>query len=206
MPELITIFELMAIAVFAISGALAAAERKLDILSFLLFGTVTGIGGGTLRDVFLDATPIFWIGDTRHLWVCLIASAMTWFLASRLNSRDKVLLWADAMGLALFSVLGTIKALSFDIPITVAIVLGTITATFGSLLRDTLLNRDPVLLHPEVYVTAAALGAVVYALLSQLLGMDELALFAGIIASFGLRAGAILFGWSLPGYRGNIKE
>ncbi len=106
LAETITVVDMVATAVFAVSGALAAAEQKLDMLGFILFGTITGIGGGTVRDLLLGADEVFWFQQTQYLWICLGASIATWFLAPLFNSLHKVLLWADAVGMALFSVLG----------------------------------------------------------------------------------------------------
>lgn len=192
--------DLIGVGVFAISGALAAAEKRLDILGFLLFGTVTGIGGGTLRDLLLHTGEVFWIGDTAYLWMCIGAGVATWFLAHLFVSLRRVLLWADALGLALFSVLGTQKALAFDAPLLVAIGMGMMTATFGSLIRDGLLGRPPVLLEPDIYVTAAALGAVSYVALESQPWAREVALPLAVAAAFSLRAAAILFDLRLPKY------
>ncbi len=201
MLHLIEISDLIAVAVFAISGALAAAEQELDLLAFILFGTVTGIGGGTARDILLGVEQVFWIADTRYLWVAMIASAATWFIAPLIDSLRRLLLWADAIGLALFSVLGTVKSLEFNVAPVVAVVLGMMTATFGSMLRDTLLNRRAVLLQPEIYVTAAFLGAMGYVSMFSL-GVDAtLALVLAMSMSFALRAAAIVFDLRLPRYR-----
>ncbi|PLW82835.1 hypothetical protein CWI75_09750 [Kineobactrum sediminis] len=194
-------FDLLGIAVFAISGALAAAQKRLDILGFILFGTITGIGGGTLRDLLLQTNEVFWIGNTTYLWVCIGASVATWFLAHLFLSLRTLLLWADALGLALFSVLGAQKALAWDAPLLVAIGMGMMTATFGSLIRDSLLGRPPVLLEPDIYVTAAALGAVSYVLMTSQGASPDLALPLAVAAAFGLRAGGIVFRWRLTKYR-----
>ncbi|MEQ9462991.1 MAG: trimeric intracellular cation channel family protein [Haliea sp.] len=193
--------DLLGIAVFAISGALAAAEKRLDILGFVLFATITGIGGGTVRDLLLQTGEVFWIGNTAYLWVCIGASIATWFLAHFFESLRKLLLWADALGLALFSVLGTQKALAWDAPLLVAIGMGMMTATFGSLIRDGLLGRPPVLLEPDIYVTAAALGAVSYVALASLGWSQEAALPIAVAAAFALRSAAILFDLRLPKYQ-----
>lgn len=201
LSSLVYSFDLIGVGVFAISGALAAAEKRLDILGFVLFGTITGIGGGTVRDLLLHTGEVFWIGNTAYLWVCLGAGVATWFLAHLFESLRRVLLWADALGLALFCVLGTQKALAFDAPLLVAIGMGMMTATFGSLIRDGLLGRPPVLLEPDIYVTAAALGAVSYVVLeSQTWGRD-LALPVAVGAAFALRAAAIVFDLRLPKYQ-----
>ncbi len=193
--------DLLGIAVFAISGALAAAEKRLDILGFVLFATITGIGGGTVRDLLLQTGEVFWIGNTAYLWVCIGASIATWFLAHFFESLRTVLLWADAMGLALFSVLGTQKALAWDAPLLVAIGMGMMTATFGSLIRDSLLGRPAVLLEPDIYVTAAALGAVSYVALASQGWSQEAALPLAVAAAFALRSAAILFDLRLPKYQ-----
>lgn len=200
MTEVVDWLDLIGVAVFVISGALAAAEKRLDILGFILFGTITGIGGGTLRDLLLNTDQIFWIGDTRYLWVCFATAIATWFLAPQFQSLRAVLLWADALGLALFSVLGTAKALAWDAPFVVAAVMGMMTATFGSLIRDGLLGRPPVLLEPNIYVTAALLGAVSF-LAATALGLPEFIALPGAVAcAFGLRALAIIFDLRLPKY------
>jgi uncharacterized membrane protein YeiH len=193
--------DLVAVGVFAASGALAAAEKRLDILGFIFFGTVTGVGGGTLRDLLLDI-PVFWISDTRYLWICAALSALTWYLAPMLTARRRLLLWVDALGLALFCVLGCAKALQHDAPAVVAVVMGVMSSSFGGLLRDTLLGRASVMMGQELYVTAALAGATVYVLLIVFVPVDaSLALLLAMVPAFVLRAGAIAGGWSLPSYR-----
>ena len=200
MNGVIQVVDMLAVAVFAITGALAAAERKLDILGFILFGTITGIGGGTARDLLLATDTVFWIGDTRYLWVCIVASSLTWFIAPQLNSLHRVLVWADAVGVALFCVLGTIKAQQWGAPPVVSVVMGMMTATFGSIIRDTLLNQEPVLLGPEIYVTAALLGSASYLALEAIPATAVLATPVAIFLAFSLRASAILFDLRLPKY------
>ena len=161
------------------------------------------IGGGTVRDLLLGTDHVFWISDTRYLWACIGASVATWFLARLFAKLNTVLLWADALGLALFSVLGTIKALNWDAPYIVAIGMGMMTASFGSLIRDTLLGRPPVLLEPNIYVTAALLGAASYTLILSLPVLSSFALPLSVAAAFLLRASAIVFDLRLPKYRGH---
>ena len=196
---MITILDQVGIAVFAISGALAAAEKRQDILGFILFATITGVGGGTLRDLLLD-TDIFWIADQVYIWICISAAVATWFFARGFESLRVLLLWMDALGLAVFAALGTQKALAFDVPLIVAIGMGMMTASFGSLIRDTLLQRPAVLLEPDIYVTAALLGATSYAALISLQVNPGLALWIAVAAGFSLRAAAIRFGLQIPKY------
>lgn len=199
--EFIYACDLLGVAVFAISGALAAADRRLDILGFVLFGTITGVGGGTLRDLLLNTDQVFWFTDTRYLWVCIAASAAAWFAAPWLASANRALLWADALGLALFSVMGTMKALQWQAPAIVAIGMGMMTASFGSLIRDSLLGREPVLLGPDIYVTAALLGAVSYVVLAAQVATAPFAMPIAIALAFALRAAALLMNLQLPKYR-----
>ncbi len=194
------LIDLLATAVFAISGALAAAERKHDILSFVLFGTITGIGGGTARDLLLGSGSVFWVEDTAYLWICFGAAIATWFLAPLFTSLHRLLLWADALGMSLFCVLGAAKAVSLGAPAIVAVVMGVMTASFGSMIRDTLLNTEPVLLGPEIYVTAALLGAASYVLLAEFAETAAFALPVAMLLAFSLRACAILFDLRLPKY------
>lgn len=200
MENAITLVDYVATAVFAISGALAAAEERHDILGFALFGTITGIGGGTLRDLLLGAYEVFWYSQTSYLWICLAAAVATWFLAPQFRSLHKLLLWADAVGMALFSVLGAVKAVALGAADIVAVGMGVMTATFGSMIRDTLLNKQPVLLGPEIYVTAALLGAAGYTVMSKIPLLEPYALPVSIAMAFALRACAIIFDLRLPKY------
>ena len=199
--SVIAYVDLIAGGVFAASGALAAAEKRLDVLGFIFFGTLTGVGGGTLRDVLLQQ-QVFWISDNRYLWVCIGVSALTWYLAPLLSARRRLLLWADAIGLALFSVLGCAKALQLAMPPVVAGVMGVMSASFGGLLRDTLLGRDSVLLGAEIYVTAALIGASTYVALDSVSALaNSYGLLLAMVPALVLRAGAIERGWHLPSYR-----
>ena len=201
LASVIAYCDLVAVGVFAASGALAAAEKRVDILGFVFFGTVTGVGGGTLRDLLLDV-PVFWISDTRYLWLCVACASLTWYLAPALTARRRLLLWADALGLSLFCVLGCAKALQFGAPWVVAIVMGVLSASFGGLIRDTVLSRESVLLGRELYVTATLAGAASYiALLAFVPISPTFALLLAMLPAFVLRAGAIAAGWRLPGYR-----
>ncbi|MFC4171198.1 trimeric intracellular cation channel family protein [Microvirga sp. GCM10011540] len=199
-------FETLGVAVFALTGALMAARKGMDPFGFALLATVTGVGGGTLRDLLIGADPVFWVGDPGDVLVCLLVAAAVFALgpgrvaALEGGRRGRTLLWADALGLALFAVVGTGKALAAGVPALSAIALGTITATFGGIIRDILAGTTPLVLRQEIYVTAAALGAAVMVVL-QGIGLDPFASAgAGFAASFSLRALALLRGWTLPAF------
>ena len=186
------------VAVFATTGALAAARRGYSIVTFCFFAAVTGVGGGTLRDLLIGA-PVFWVHDAGYVAVCLAAAGAVWALGDR-RWRYGVLLWLDAIGLAAYAVLGAAKAGRYDVPPLVAIVMGVLSASFGGIVRDTLALEPSVLLGKEIYVSAAALGATAF-VAARLTGLDSnWATAIGVAAAFVLRGGALHFGWSLPGF------
>jgi uncharacterized membrane protein YeiH len=207
MPSLDTaflVFDYAAVAVFGASGALAAARRGHDFVTFAFFAAITGVGGGTLRDLLIDA-PVFWIARPGYLLVCLGAAAVVW-MAGRHTWRLSALLWLDALGMAAYAVVGAAKALSLGVQPISAVVMGVMTATFGGVLRDVVAGEPSVLLQREIYVTAAVLGAVVFVGLAAL-GLDRVA--AGLIgfgAALALRSAAILWGLSLPAFIGRDRD
>ncbi|WP_432458903.1 trimeric intracellular cation channel family protein [Agarivorans sp. QJM3NY_25] len=194
-------FGLIAVFVFALTGALAAAKRELDILAFIFVGIVTGIGGGTIRDLLLQTEKIFWIADPSYLSVCITASVMTYFFAHWVIRIDRFLLWLDAAGIALFAVLGTSKALSYEATPLVAILMGVISSTLGSAIRDLMLQTKLVIFEPEIYVTVCLLGSTSYVLLG-LLGVNEVHnILLSSSAAFLLRVLALHFELRFPGFK-----
>ncbi|TVV69620.1 trimeric intracellular cation channel family protein, partial [Sphingomonas solaris] len=145
------------IAVFAASGALAAARQRQTLVTFAFFAAVTGTGGGTLRDLLIDA-PVFWMVDSRAIATCLIVALAVWLTPARLWS-PRALDWFDAVGLAAYAVYGAGKALAHGVPPLSAAVMGVVTACMGGIIRDVLAGEPSILLRPELYVTAAALAA-----------------------------------------------
>lgn len=189
------------VAVFAATGALAASRKQLDIVGFLFLATVTGIGGGTLRDLVLGV-PVFWIEQHLYILVCAAVSICVFLAAHLVESRYRLLLWFDAVGLAAYGVFGAYKGLLVTGSPVIAIVSGVLTATFGGILRDLLANEPSVLLRPEIYVTAALSGAAVFVLLSLAgLPLVAAALLAFLLA-LAIRGGALRFGWRIPTYKG----
>jgi uncharacterized membrane protein YeiH len=200
--QLIHWLDVFAVAMLAVSGGLSAARRRLDIFGFAVIGTVTGVGGGTVRDLLLGINPILWVEDPVYIAVCVGVSAAMFFAAPYVARRERILLWADALGLAMFSVLGTQRALLHDAAPLIAVVMGVITATFGGMLRDVLCAQVPLIMRKEIYATAAVIGAIGYVGLLQL-GLDaDVAALAGFAAALFVRGAAITFGWSLPSHRG----
>lgn len=196
-----TALDWLGVVVFAISGALVASRKQMDLVGFALLGTVTGIGGGTLRDLLLGLAPVFWVREPAYLVVCVLVSCLVFVTAHIPASRYRLLLWFDALGLALFAVTGAERALLAGFAPVVAVAMGVITATFGGIIRDVLGNESPVVLSREVYVTAALAGAIVFVALSGLGLPREAALGGGLLVGLIVRGAALLRGWSLPRYR-----
>ncbi|MGA0605810.1 trimeric intracellular cation channel family protein [Phenylobacterium sp. VNQ135] len=189
-----------AVAVFGASGALAAARSKHDIITFGFFAAVTGVGGGTLRDLLIDA-PVFWVARPEYLVVCLAAAVAVWIFGWG-QGRERLLLWLDALGMAAYTSVGAMKAVSLGAPPFTAVVMGVLTATFGGVLRDVLAHEPSVLLRRELYVTPALLGAIAFVALNALSVPLFVAGLGGFLIAFSIRAGAILFGWQMPGFPG----
>lgn len=187
------------VAVFALTGALAAARDRQDIVTFWFFAVVTGVGGGTLRDLLIGA-PVFWIGDATYLAIGAGAAIAVWFLAAHV-ARSKALIWLDAAGLALYAVAGAAKALSLGVDPLVSAAMGVLTACFGGVLRDVLAGQPSILLKREIYVTAALLAAGAFVALTFAGVPPLVAGTGGAVLGFGLRAGAIVFGWRLPAFQ-----
>ncbi len=201
------------VAVFALTGALAAARRGLDPVSFALLAVATGVGGGTLRDLLVGARPVFWVANPTDVVICIVVALVVFAGAEQFpveageGRRRRAIVWADAVGLALFAVTGTERALSFGAPPLSAIALGVMTATFGGIIRDLLAGEPPlVIVSREIYVTAATLGASAFVLaLSAGVPLTFAALF-GVAAGFVLRALALVYGWQLPTFQPKARD
>lgn len=193
-------FDWIGVIAFTVTGALVASRKQMDVVGFVVLGTVTGIGGGTLRDVLLGL-PVFWVRESAYLITCALVSILVFFAAHVPQSRYRYLLWFDAIGLAIFAVSGAEKAAQAGADFTVAVGMGVITATFGGIIRDLLGGESPVILSREIYASAALAGAVIFIALAAAGGSRELAVGAGFVVALLIRAAALRYGWSLPRYR-----
>lgn len=189
----------LGIIAFTVTGALVASRKQMDVVGFVALGTVTGIGGGTLRDVLLGF-PVFWVSEPAYLITCTLVSVLVFFAAHIPQSRYRYLLWLDAIGLALFAVIGAEKAYAGS-NAAVAVAMGVITATFGGIIRDLLGGESPVILSREIYASAALAGAATFVALIAIGTPRELAIGIGFLVGLATRAAAIHYGWSLPRYR-----
>jgi uncharacterized membrane protein YeiH len=186
------------VAVFALSGALLAAAKKQTLVTFIFFAAITGIGGGTARDLLIGA-PVFWVHENAILLICIAAALAAWLSPGTLW-KGRALPWLDAVGIAAYATYGAAKGLAYGLAPLPAIGMGVLTACLGGIVRDVLAGEPSILMRPELYVTAAALAA---ALMVGLLLAGVPAALSGLVAAaagFALRAGALLYGWKLPAY------
>jgi uncharacterized membrane protein YeiH len=203
--RVVQFFDILAAVVFAVSGSLVASRKGMDVMGFMWFAVITGVGGGTVRDLILDV-PVFWVQNPVHVSACLATAVVMHFVAPRVESRYKVHVWFDAFGLALVTIAGTVKAMDVGAPPLVAIAMGAVTGTVGGIIRDTLGHVPSILLSHEIYITASVLGACTYVALNGV-GVDRLtAMMAGFAVVFTVRGLAIWYGWSLPVFRESSKR
>lgn len=201
---LLSVLDYFGVAVFAVTGALAASRKQLDLVAFCFFGIAAGVGGGTLRDLLLGTVPVFWIGDPTYVVVAIVVSVAIYFVAHLFYenwSRYRLLLWADAVGMAAYAVMGASKAHAAGAPFVPAVIMGGMTAAFGGVIRDILAGEPSVILRREIYITAAFAGAAVHLLLLDWSVPFWSAALAGASTAFLIRGGALRYGWTLPAYR-----
>jgi len=183
--------------VFAISGALAADRRGMDLFGFVVIALLPAVGGGTVRDIVLGV-PVLWVQDPTYLWLILGAAVLTFAAARQILRVERSLLWADAVGLSIFCVAGAAKTFAITGSAVIAVAMGVVTAVLGGIIRDTVCNEIPLVLRQDIYATAAFAGALSFVALTVLDQPLAVALWSGAIICFLVRASAILWGWSLP--------
>ena len=194
--RLVHFFDILAAVLFAASGALVASRKGLDVMGFMWLAVITGVGGGTVRDLVLNL-PVFWVQNPIFVTACLLTAVVMHFVSPLVESHQTTLLWLDAFGLALVTVAGTVKALDVGASALVAIVMGVVTGSVGGIIRDTLGHVPSVILRHEIYVTASVLGACAYTALNTLGAERLLAMSAAFLVTFVVRGLAIRYGWSL---------
>jgi len=180
--------------VFAVSGALTAGRHKMDIMGYVLIGTITGIGGGTLRDLLLGR-KVWWISNPDELILCVVASIIAFFFISLAKNNNRSIVWLDAVGLGAFAVVGCHVGLICGAPFVVAVFMGMLTATGGGVIRDVLTNTKPMILSAgQLYATAALGGSFVYALMITQQASPLLAQALGFLTVLALRTASIVYG------------
>jgi len=185
-------------AVFAISGALLALRKSMDVIGVSFIAVMTGIGGGTIRDILLGATPVAWVKNPADIIICIGCAVIVSLLNSVLSGRRmQWILYADAAGLALFAVVGAATAESYGAHPLVSILFGAMSASFGGIIRDIICGEPPILFSKELYITPALLGGAIFILLPTSIGFDLRAL-SGLLAALTLRLLAMNLSWSMP--------
>ncbi len=193
--------EMLGTAAFAASGALAASRKRMDIFGFCVLALMPAVGGGTIRDIIIDRLPVFWVSDNRYVAVAIIAALVVFFAPHRKpGGRRQLLIWADALGLALFAALGTEICLAHNTGALVAVMLGVTTAVTGGMIRDVICNEIPLILSREIYATAAFAASVAYILTDRLALGDNVALAVAVVTGLVVRGLAIVYNWSLPSF------
>ncbi len=199
--SLVYTLELVGTAAFAVSGALAASRKGMDIFGFIVLALMPAVGGGTIRDVIIDRSPVFWVSDSRYAAVAIIAALVVFFAPKgKPGGRRQLLIWADALGLALFASLGTEICLQHGTGPLVAVLLGVTTAVTGGMIRDVICNEIPLILSREIYATAAFVASLAYIIATRAGLAADYALGVGVALGFAVRALAIRFDWSLPSF------
>lgn len=188
----------LAVAVFAVTGVLAAARQNMDVLTFVIIGVVTAVGGGTLRDITLSR-PVFWLHDPAFLYVAAAAAVATFFFEQKFRATYNALLYLDAIGTAVFTVLAAERTIGYGFPPPVAVVMGVITGIGGGLIRDLLTGQPTILTRRELYMTPILIGLAVYGIGFQLsLGEPEALSLVAMLVIAAMRMGAIRWGWAFP--------
>ena len=196
--------DLAGVAIFALTGALIAAREQQTFVTMAFFALLTGVGGGTVRDLLIGA-PVFWIADPWVALVCLTVALIAWFTPTRWW-EGRLLDFADGLGLTAYAVLGAAKALSYGVPPVPAIVMGIVTGCAGGIIRDVIAGRPSIIMRPELYVTASALSAGL-CVIGESIGLARVFVWTGAAAAgFILRAAAIRWSLALPAYRERAKS
>ena len=190
--------DIAGVAIFALSGALIAAKERQTFVTLAFFALITGVGGGTVRDLLIGA-PVFWIKDAWVAATCMVVALVVWLTPTRWWD-GKLMDYADGIGLTAYAVLGSAKALSYGLPPVPAAMMGVVTGCVGGVIRDVVAGRPSILMRPELYVTAAALSATL-CVAGELLDLPRSIAWTGAtLAGMALRSAAIRFNLALPAY------
>lgn len=200
---LLALFDHASVAIFALTGALVASRRRLDIVGFAFLACLTAVGGGTLRDVLLDRNPVFWLANPAYILIACVAALLVFFTAHLVESRYRWLLWLDGFALAVAVPAGVTAAMATGQAAVIVVLMGMVTGCMGGLMRDMVVGEVPLVLKEgELYVTAAFAGATGAVIAAQVTDAPVVILCICAGLTWALRAGSLAFGWRLPVYRG----
>lgn len=193
----IYILDLIGTVVFAITGALAAKEHKMDVFGMFILAFVTGVGGGTLRDMMIGSTPVFWMKNPFYILMIVLGVILP-IVFKKMSEWKKSILFFDAIGLGVFTVIGVEKGIDFGLHPVIAVALGAVTGCFGGLIRDILRNQIPAVLHKEIYATASLTGGIMFFVLNYLGFHSDLVAVLTAFIVFIIRVLALKYRWELP--------
>ncbi len=198
MNNVLFTLDLLGTFVFAISGVISAANKKLDLFGALFLGFITAVGGGTVRDLLLGVSPVSWITDTYYLFIIILAVTVTYIFKKQVLKLRKTLFFFDTVGIGVFTILGLQKALILDLSPIVAVIMGTFSAVLGGVIRDTLVNDIPLIFRNEIYATACLIGASFFLLLQYFYPNFELNSAITILLIITIRILSVKFKIGLP--------
>lgn len=201
--DIVVLIDIVGTFVFAISGALAAGEKRFDLMGVAIIAFVTAVGGGTIRDLLIGAQPVGWMQSYHYLLITLIGVALTFSVHKHLQRFRRSFFLFDAIGLGTFAIAGMEKALSFGVSPVYAILCGMISGCFGGLIRDVLCNDIPLIFRKEMYALPALVGASIYLGLDTLKVLPEISLPATILIVTSFRILSVRYNWQLPQVRMN---
>lgn len=193
----IYVFELFGTLVFVISGVLIAIEKKFDLVGSIIIGSVTGVGGGTLRDVLIGETPVGWMKDLNYLIIIMVAVLLYYLFKDKILKLRKGMFLFDTLGIGLFTILGLQKTLGTGLSIPVALLMGIVSAAFGGVIRDVLTNEIPLIFRKEIYATACLIGGIVFVGLEHINSLTTLNMFFSMLTVIVIRYLSVKKGWSL---------
>lgn len=199
-----TLFDLLDFAgtiAFAVSGALIAMNKKLDAFGVFIICFVTAVGGGTLRDVLIGKTPVMWMHNLIYVYIIIATFFITILFRKHLDKLRKSMLFFDTIGLGIFTIIGLKKGLAIDLHPIICIALGTMTASFGGVIRDILCNEIPAVFREEIYATACIIGGVLFFMLLNLGVEENLNVILTTLCIIAIRFISIKYKWSLPKFK-----
>ncbi len=200
------ILDLLGTVAFAISGALAAMNRKMDIFGIFIIAFVTAIGGGTVRDILIGNTPVTWMDNTIYIYVIAVATIVAIIIRKKIDHLKKSLFLFDTIGLGIFTIIGVETGIYNNLSPIISIALGAMTGTFGGVIRDILCNEIPVIFRKEIYATACLIGGLVFIILHELGVERELIYIITSLIVISIRLVVVKFKISLPSFYLSSEE
>jgi uncharacterized membrane protein YeiH len=191
------ILDLFGTAVFAISGVSIAIKKKFDLVGALVIGFVTAIGGGTIRDVMIGRFPVGWLNDRNYIFSILIGCFIALILFKTVKKLRKVMLFFDTIGIGLFTILGIQVSMQSNLRLEICLIMGVISACFGGVIRDVLVNEIPLIFQREIYASACLFGGITYLLLHYYSGYEALNMIISMLVVILIRYLSITLNWSL---------